>query len=139
MSSKILFINPNKWGRGITTIWIASHAGILKRAGHKVKLFDCTFFADWTDSELEINTINKQFKRTNYSSLIKWNKKDVKTELKETIKKFKPDIIFSSALSSHIHGEGEYINIQYAYELIKNIEKDFLLIFLVFNQLLIQI
>ena len=30
--------------------------------------------------------------------------------------KLASDIIFWSALSSHIHGEGEYVNIQYGYE-----------------------
>ena len=29
--AKILFINPNKWGRGITPIWVASHAGLFKK------------------------------------------------------------------------------------------------------------
>ena len=29
--AKILFINPNKWGRGITPIWVASHSGLLKK------------------------------------------------------------------------------------------------------------
>ena len=42
--SKILLIQPNKWGRGITSIWIPSHAAALKNAGHDVTLFDCTFF-----------------------------------------------------------------------------------------------
>ena len=27
---KILLINPSKWGRGITPIWIASHTSILR-------------------------------------------------------------------------------------------------------------
>ena len=35
--AKILLVNPNKWGRGITHIWIASHSGLLKRK-HKVKM-----------------------------------------------------------------------------------------------------
>ena len=51
--AKILFINPNKWGRGITPIWIASHSAILKQNNHRVELFDCTFYEDWTDNELE--------------------------------------------------------------------------------------
>ena len=29
--AKVLFINPNKWGRGITHIWIASHSSALKK------------------------------------------------------------------------------------------------------------
>ena len=38
--AKILLINPSKWGRGITPIWIASHSACLKEAGHEVELFD---------------------------------------------------------------------------------------------------
>ena len=37
----------------------------------------------------------------------------------DTIRLFQPDIIFWSAISSHIHGEGEYVNIQYGYEIAK--------------------
>lgn len=129
MKTKILLINPNKWGRGITTIWIASHSGCLKKSGHNVELFDATFYKNWTDSELEINTKNKQFLKTDYLKKIKWNKNDIKKDLEERIKQFSPDIIFSSALSSHIHGEGEYINIQYAYELLKNIKHSAKIIF----------
>ena len=129
MPTKILLINPNKWGRGITTIWLASHSGCLKRSGHKVELFDCTFYKDWTDSEIEINTANQQFKNTDYLKKIRYDSRDVKEELTKKIKKFSPDIIFSSAISSHIHGEGEYINIQYTYELLKNIKHNALVIF----------
>ena len=45
--AKVLLVNPNKWGRGITSIWIASHSAKLKKAGHSVDLFDCTFFKSW--------------------------------------------------------------------------------------------
>ena len=44
--SKVLFINPSKWGRGITPIWIASHSAVLKKNGHNVKLFDATFYSN---------------------------------------------------------------------------------------------
>ena len=40
--SRILFLNPNKWGRGITSLWIPSHAGILNKHHHQVKLFDAS-------------------------------------------------------------------------------------------------
>ena len=33
--SRVLLINPNKWGRGITHIWIPTHASILKRQDMK--------------------------------------------------------------------------------------------------------
>ena len=74
---KILFINPNKWGRGITTIWIASHSAILKKMGFHVELFDCTFYKNWTNDETKYNTANKQYKATEYSNLIKYNDGDI--------------------------------------------------------------
>ena len=43
--SKVLLINPSKWGRGITPIWVASHSAVLKNNGHEVKLFDTTFYS----------------------------------------------------------------------------------------------
>ena len=58
--AKILFLNPNKWGRGITTIWITSHSSVLKNENHKVELFDSTFYKNWTDNEIGFNTENKQ-------------------------------------------------------------------------------
>ncbi len=129
MKKKILFVNPNKWGRGITTIWIASHTGCLRKLGYEVKLFDCTFYKDWTDLEIELNTVNNQFKKTDYLKKINWNKNNVIQDLKNFISDYKPDIIFSSAISSHIHGEGEYINIQYTYNLLKDIKFNGILIF----------
>tara|TARA_B100000787_G_scaffold147725_1_gene118834 strand:- start:763 stop:2247 length:1485 start_codon:yes stop_codon:yes gene_type:complete len=126
--AKILLLNPNKWGRGITTIWVASHASVLKKNKHDVSLFDCTFFKNWSDDELNINTKNLQFKPTNYEENIKWESKDLLKSLQNKIDFFSPDIIFSSAISSHIHGEGEYINIQHAYDLLKKMRFNGLII-----------
>ena len=42
--TKVLFLNPSKWGRGITFIWIPSHAGVLKKNNHEVELFDASFY-----------------------------------------------------------------------------------------------
>ena len=128
MKKKILFINPNKWGRGITTIWIASHSGILKRNGIEVELFDTTFYKKWSDYEIDLNTKNLQFKKSNYYSQVRYSEKDVYNDLQEKADRFKPDVIFWSALSSHIHGEGEYISLDYGYELIKNLNSNALLI-----------
>ena len=55
-------------------------------------------------------------------------KDQIISNLKKT-ENYKPDIIFSSAISSHIHGEGEYINIQYTYNLLKDIKFNGILIF----------
>ena len=122
--SKILLIQPNKWGRGITSIWIPSHIGILKSHNHDVQLFDCTFYKNWAEHEIEFNTENQQYQPTDYQKKIKFNEKDIFKEFQKVVDEFKPDIIFWSALSSHIHGEGEYVNIQYGNMLIENITTD---------------
>jgi anaerobic magnesium-protoporphyrin IX monomethyl ester cyclase len=119
--AKILFINPNKWGRGITPIWIASHYATLKK-NHNVQLFDATFFSNWTDNEIDFNTNNNQYKKSNYSNLVKYNNKCIFNELQKQVNDFKPDIIFWSAISSHIHGEGEYVNIEHGHYLLSNID-----------------
>ena len=126
--SRILLLNPNKWGRGITTIWIASHSALLKANDHDVELFDSTFYKNWSDHELDFNTKNKQYKNSDYYNKISFNEKNIFNELQEKIDKFKPDIIFWSALSSHIHGEGEYVNIEHGYNLIKKLNYKGLLI-----------
>ena len=126
--TKILLLNPNKWGRGITTIWVASHSSILKQSQHQVKLFDCTFYKDWTENEVDFNTKNNQYVPTEYHNLIKYNDSSIYEDLQKMINSFQPDIIFWSALSSHIHAEGEYVNIQYGSELLKKITSDALLI-----------
>jgi radical SAM superfamily enzyme YgiQ (UPF0313 family) len=122
--AKILLIQPNKWGRGITSIWIPSHAAALKNAEHDVTLFDSTFYQQWTENEIEYNTENKQYLSTDYSKHIKFNQNDIFEDLQKTINSFNPNIIFWAGLSSHIHGEGEYVNIQYGHELLKKIKTD---------------
>ena len=121
--AKILFINPNKWGRGITHIWIASHSGILKRNNHTVELFDATFYSDWSLNEVKFQTKNKMYKQTNYDDYLKFNSNNVLDDLQKKIFEFSPDFIFWSAISSHIHGEGEYVNIQNGYDLLKDLDK----------------
>ena len=120
--AKVLFIHPNKWGRGITAIWIASHSTILKQNKHQVKLFDCTFYPEWTENENVFNTANMQYKPTDYEQKIKWKTSDLIEDLQNSINEYEPDIIFWSAFSSHIHGEGEYVSIQYGYEICAQIQ-----------------
>jgi len=119
--SRILFIHPNKWGRGVTAIWIASHAALLKKNGHEVYLFDATFYSEWTENENRFNTDNKQYQPTEYDRLISWLDSDIYQDLQAKIDTVQPDIIFWGALSSHIHGEGEYSAVQYGYELVKKV------------------
>ena len=123
--SKILLIHPSKWGRGVTSVWIPSHTSILKSFNNEVELFDCTFYSCWVNeinNEVKYNTENKQYKPTDYFSHIKYNENDIFKDLQKKIDEFKPDVIFWSAISSHIHGEGEYVNIEYGYKLVNKIK-----------------
>ncbi len=122
--ARVLLINPNKWGRGITAIWIPAHAAALKRAGHEVLLFDATFYADWSVNEVQFNTANKQYRPTDYASYVTYSDEPVHEALQRTVDRFRPDVVFWSALSSHIHGEGEYVNIQYGYDLVSRVQTD---------------
>lgn len=126
--AKILLINPNKWGRGITPIWIASHTAILKKNFHEVFLFDATFYENWSDFENEFNTKNNQYKNSGYESFINYKKNPVHQDLQSYINVIKPEFIFFGAISSHIHGEGEYSAIQYGYELLGPIETNAVII-----------
>ena len=126
--AKILLINPNKWGRGITAIWIPAHVGLLRARGHEVELFDATFYTEWTVDEIGYNTQNGQYRPTDYKSHIAYNDGSVVDDLKAKVAEFQPDVIFWSAISSHIHGEGEYVNIQYGYELTEMFKDDALLV-----------
>ena len=106
--AKTLLINLNRWGRGITTIWITSHAATLKSHGHEIMLFDASFCNDWRVDEISYNTNNLQYTPTDYKTKIKMKYTSVFDGLAFLIQTYNPDIIFWSAVSSHINGEGEY-------------------------------
>ena len=87
-----------------------------------MELFDATFYANWTLNEVQFQTKNKMYKKTNYDDLLKFNSNNILEDLQKKINIFKPDFIFWSAISSHIHGEGEYVNIQNGYDLLKDLD-----------------
>jgi len=119
--TKVLLLNPSRWGRGITAIWIPSHSAALKSKGHQARLFDATFYKNWSYNEVQFNTENQQYKPTDYQNYIHY-RDDVFGDFQEFVNDFQPDIVFWSALSSHIHGEGEYVNIQNGHELMGKIK-----------------
>ncbi len=119
--AKVLIINPNKWGRGITHLWIASHSSLLKKNKHQVKLFDCTFYEKWSLNEINVQQKSKIYKQSDYEKKIKYNLNNVYDDLQKIINSFEPDIIFWSSISSHIHAEGEYVNVQNGHDLISKI------------------
>ena len=119
--ARILLLNPSRWGRGITPIWVASHTAVLKAQGHEVDLFDTTFFRDWAQNENAFNTANLQYRPSPYESLIELDDTPVITALQEKLDAFRPDVVFWAAISSHIHGEGEYAAIQFGHELMSQV------------------
>ncbi len=115
---KILLLNPNKRGYSYTPIWIASHTALLKKHGHKVELFDATFYKNWCTNYYDILKENQMYKKNDYARYVEYSDANIYEDLQKTINRFKPDIIFWSAISSHIHSEGEYTSIQNGYELL---------------------
>jgi len=119
--ARILFLNPSRWGRGITPIWIASHTAVLRGRGHEVGLFDATFFRDWSQNENRFNTENLQYRPSAYESRIVFDERPVVDALQAKVDAFAPDFIFWAAISSHIHGEGEYAAIQFGSHLMDKV------------------
>ncbi len=119
--SRILLINPNRWGRGITSLWIPSHSATLKQRGHQVSLFDATFYRDWALNETGYNTANLQYKPSDYRQRVQFADIPVAEALQTAVDAFDPDIIFWSAISSQLHGEGEYANLEYGYRLVEQV------------------
>jgi radical SAM superfamily enzyme YgiQ (UPF0313 family) len=115
--ARILLLNPGRWGRGITPIWIASHATVLRARGHEVALFDATFFRDWAQNENAFNTANQQYRPSAYEQMVQFDATPVAVALQAKLDSFRPDLVFWAAISSHIHGEGEYAAIQFGHEL----------------------
>jgi len=115
---RILLLNPNKRGYSYTPIWIASHTALLKAYGHKVELFDATFYKNWCTNYYDTLKDNQMYKENDYARYVEYSDVDIYEDLQKTINRFKPDIIFWSAISSHIHSEGEYTSIQNGYELL---------------------
>jgi radical SAM superfamily enzyme YgiQ (UPF0313 family) len=119
--ARVLLLNPSRWGRGITPIWIASHTAVLKSRGHEVALFDATFFRGWAQNENAFNTANLQYRPSAYESLVKFSDTPVTTALQAKLDEFAPDIVFWAAISAHIHGEGEYAAIQFGHDLMSQV------------------
>lgn len=120
--AKILFLNPSKMGSGYTPIWVASHIGLLKKDGHEVRYFDALFYTNWSDNYTAKNTATQMYAPSDIDAYVKWNEKDIFQALQATIDDFGPDIIFWSAISSHIHSEGEYVCVQHGHDLLRNVK-----------------
>lgn len=120
--ASILLLNTTQWGRGITPIWLASHSGILKSHGHTCNLCDFNFLECWQKDEVNYNSQNGQYLPVSYS--YSYSDLEPKTYLSSHIKKYNPDIIIWSAVSSHIHGEGEFSSFHRGYEFLDSFFED---------------
>ena len=115
--ASILLLNTSQWGRGITPIWLASHSGILKSHGHTCNLCDLNFLESWQKDEVNYNSNNGQYLPVDYN--YSYSDTDPVSYLASHIAKHKPDIIIWSAVSSHIHGEGEFSSFHRGYEFLE--------------------
>ena len=115
--ASILLLNTSQWGRGITPIWLASHSGILKSHGHTCNLCDLNFLESWQKDEVNYNSNNGQYLPIDYN--YSYSDTDPVSYLASHIAKHKPDIIIWSAVSSHIHGEGEFSSFHRGYEFLE--------------------
>jgi anaerobic magnesium-protoporphyrin IX monomethyl ester cyclase len=115
--ARILLLNTTQWGRGITPIWVASHTGILRQGGHDVFLCDLNFLSEWSKFELSKTHNETQYAKATHYSPIFQNDSPL-LYLINAINLYLPDVIFWSAISSHIHGEGEYSSFARGYRLL---------------------
>ena len=101
MGIKVLFIYPNTYGMNMLPPAIATFASILKKEGHKVEVFDTTYYstdhANNSDGSKEegLNVVPfslEMQKRGLVPKTTKWE-----DDIKIQVDKFNPDLI---ALSS---------------------------------------
>ena len=48
-----------------------------------MELFDATFYANWTLNEVQFQTKNKMYKKTNYDDLLKFNSNNILEDLQK--------------------------------------------------------
>ena len=99
MGIKILFVYPNTFGMNMLPPAIAMFSAILKKEGHKVQVFDTTYYSmdygiDSDGSKIErLNVV--PFKMEDKGIRLKTS--DWKKDLKKQVDEFKPDLIAVSS------------------------------------------
>jgi len=95
---KILFIYPNTYGMNMIPPAIAMFSSMLKKDGHKVEIFDTTYYQtdhgiDSDGSKMErLNVVPYKMDK---ESLVKTS--DWKEDLKTQVERFKPELLAISA------------------------------------------
>ena len=77
MGIKVLFIDPNIFGMNMLTPAIALFSSMLKERGHKVELFDTTYYP--TDRDIETGLTSSNVSGT--------SKSEDKSDLKPSVRK----------------------------------------------------
>lgn len=89
----ILFVYPNKDTFGYKPVGIALLSALLKRDGHKVALFDTTFFDLGVEEYTGYNVAIKKYKPVDFSGHnVAKVKVDLGAEVRKTLDAFKPDL-----------------------------------------------
>ena len=99
MGINVLFIYPNTYGMNMLPPAIAMFSAILKDKGHKVQIFDTTYYSldygmDSDGSKMErLNVVPYKMEAKG----IKRKTSDWKKDLHDQVKKFKPDLLAISS------------------------------------------
>ena len=97
MGIKVLFLYPNTYGMNMLPPAIATFSSILKREGHKIEVFDTTYYStdhgnnsDGTKEEgLNVVPFSKEMvKRGLVPKKTKWQ-----DDITDQVNRFKPDLI----------------------------------------------
>ena len=105
---KILLFYPNLHMSALMPQSMGIFTALLKAEGHKLDLFDCTYYQDIDDINLGKNTTEEKIdnKQVRKHSESEWEKKGakkrigIKEDFLKKIKDFKPDLIICSVLES---------------------------------------
>lgn len=97
---KILFIRPNKDALGFKPVGISLLSAICKQAGHKVDLFDTSFFDFGGEERSDLGTKINVYKPIDWTGYnMDKQKVDLQREVESILKKSKPDLCAFSVLS----------------------------------------
>lgn len=110
---RILLVHPNSISGGYIIPAIATLSAVLKKAGHKVSLFDTTFSKCNIVDDVAMKEKNLEFKKVDLSKYgVKRRKANIKREFENKIKEFKPDLIAVSVVSSEFKFLLRFIDIK---------------------------
>jgi len=115
MSINVLFIYPNTFGMNMLPSAIALFSALLKRAGHKIEVFDATYYH--TDYGIDSDGTKMEFLNVVPYDMdgrgIRSRTSDWRDDLRKQVDRFQPDLIAVSStedmwnLGMHILGEIE--------------------------------